>query len=216
MALSLAIITTVSLVACGRNSHGTSSQLSSKTSSAENSSVASRSQSSINSPDMDSELSSEIPKAVEDEKSSTCKNIASIFAKEFPNMQIIPMEYHLQSDASKKTISAEVYAASYDDSFPDKFIDACKSAFVLSHINESQYNSLLFTISGSSGDDRFAICIIRDDASSEWKSSVGLSSGPHKDAYQLAYEKSSFFSKMDTDKSYQDSLDSIKSQYDID
>jgi hypothetical protein len=208
----LALMLAASAVGCGtsKTPHGDFDYISSEPA------VSSEAINEEGSHSSESAEENDAPEIVKDPISDLGKKIQEIVASKFSEADVQVDEYHPQSDQTNKNVSASITVKNVTDSVPDNFIEAAKSAFASSKIADSQYSSLSVSIGEKDKAGSFATLVItKSKDSDDWSSSIVAYSGPYKDKFQLAYEKSAFFSDLDLMKQPEKAFDEIRKEYGI-
>ena len=195
-ALLLAAIMCFALAGCG-GSGTASSKVASTTSKVLTSSKSSTSSSTLkasSSEDTDAKLDTNM-----------IKSAKAAFNSDFSSIKLEDKTL----SSNKKSLFVEI-TDSIKDGTADKFISCASNTLKMASLESSKYDSISFTLNNTG-----AILVVN-------KKEAGLSSSltclrltdSEKKDFELAYQKDSYFSEIDTLKSAQRSLDKTEEQFD--
>lgn len=133
------------------------------------------------------------------------KSVQAAFSSDFSSVQLEDKTL----SSNKKSLFVEI-TDSIKDGTADKFISCASNTLKMNSLESSKYDSISFTLNNTG-----AILVVN-------KKNAGLSSNltclrlsdSEKKGFELAYQKDSYFSEIDTLKSAQRDLDKTEEQFD--
>lgn len=180
--------------------------------SSEQSSNSNLTSSGPNSEDVKQVANSGAKDTVADSLSEQGKKVYDIIKIKFDNVKVI--ESHKKSDPTDIGLTALITIENVSENTPNDYIAIAKEAFISGKISKSKYSNIGFSIS-TAKEGLATLIILKDKKSSEWTSDIVATSGNYKSNFELAYNKSAFFSDFDLMKQSEKSFDEIAKEYNL-